>query len=288
MNSSTAGSPLKSSLPIGLVLSLALFLFINTPQARAQTSYLPDAPQPQHLASSDDLSSTEESSLLQDQAPKPDAQAPPAKADPQAASPITHAPYQKRKWAQYVDPGEKIPALYPDDKWVFWLHEEARVSSAFPAFLSAGYGQLTDTPDYGTDSGAFGERVGAAFIRQATMRFFCSSFFPVFTHEDPRYFRKASGSYLGRAGWAAERAIITQRDRGSHNFNYSDIFGHLAASALTPLYYPDKSANVHVVMQTWATSIAGAAGNNLFLEFVPDALNAWRNRKHRSDSSGTH
>ena len=163
-----------------------------------------------------------------------------------------------------VDPGEKIPALYPEDKWVFWLHEEGPRLLRLPGrLLSAGYGQLTDTPHYGTDSGAFGERVGAAFIRQATMRFFCSSFFPVFTHEDPRYFRKASGSYLGRAGWAAERVFVTQRDSGSHNFNYSNIFGHLAASALTPLYYPDKSANTHVVMQTWATSIAGAAGNNL-------------------------
>jgi len=50
------------------------------------------------------------------------------------------------------------------------------------------------------------------------MRFFCSSLFPVYTREDPRYFRKASGSYLARAGWAAERALVTQKDSGSHGF----------------------------------------------------------------------
>lgn len=244
------------------------------PVARAQVlASLPDAPRPQAFVEAD-------GDEAQDQAP-------PARPDPNAASPIAHAPYEKRKWAQYVDPGEKIPALYSEDKWVFWLHEETRVYATFPAFLSAGYGQLTGTPDYGSDSGAFGDRLGAALVRQATMRFFCSSLFPMVLREDPRYFRKAAGGYRGRAGWAAERAFVTQKDDGSRGFNYSDILGHLAASVLTRAYYPPKSANVHVVMQTWGTSIAGAAANNLFLEFAPDALNAWRLHQRHQDSSGT-
>jgi len=197
------------------------------------------------------------------------------------------APFEKRKWAQSVDPGERVPPLYPHDKWLFWLHEEKRVSSTLPAFLSAGYGQLTDTPAYGSDSSAFGERLGAALVRQATMRFFSSSLFPVFTGEDPRYFRKASGSRLGRAGYAAERAFITQNDDGSRGFNISNLFGHLSAAALTPLYYPSKSRRSSVVLQTWGTSIAGSAGDNLFLEFLPDAIHAWRRRRRGADSPGT-
>jgi len=262
--------PLRSFLPICLVLLLASVLALDAGVAQAQIpGRLPDAPQPQ--------------SAVADEAGVPVGE---GGAGPQAARPMAHAPYEKRKWAQWVDPGERIPPLYARDKWVFWLHEEARVSTAFPALLSAGYGQLTDAPAYGSDSAAFGDRVGAAFLRQATMRFFCSSAFPVLTHEDPRYYRKARGSYVRRAGWAAERALITQRDSGQHGFNYSNIFGHLAASALTPLYYPAPSANVHVVMETWGTSIAGSAGNNLFLEFVPDAIQAWKRHRARKDSSG--
>jgi hypothetical protein len=270
-------SILKATGTICLALLFVSISIVGPLSAHAQGfASLPDAPEPQAFAEPADGSS----SSLQNQTPQ-------AQADPQAASPIAHAPFEKRKWAQYVDPGEHIPPLYPEDKRVFWLHEERRVSSAIPALISAGYGQLTDTPDYGTDSGAFGDRVAAAFVRQATMRFFCSSMFPVLFHEDPRYYRKASGDYGSRAAWAAERALVTQRDSGSHNVNASDILGHLAASALTLAYYPSTSRNAHVVMQTWGTSIAGAAGNNLLLEFVPDALNAWRNRKHHADSSGT-
>jgi hypothetical protein len=269
---------------MSLVPQLPVLLLLSAAAAHAQTSrMLPDAPEPQAVAAAVDEAAISTSSL----AGALQSQNPPAQADPQAASPMKHASYETRKWAQWVDPGERIPPLYPQDKWVFWLHEEARISTAFPALLSAGYGQLTGTPAYGSDAGAFGDRVGAAFVRQATMRFFCSSFYPVFYREDPRYFRKASGGYLGRAGWAAERAFVTQRDSGRHGFNFSNIIGHLTASALTPAYYPSKSRNVHVVMQTWGTSIAGSAGNNLFLEFVPDALNAWHAHRRNKDSSGS-
>jgi hypothetical protein len=222
---------------------------------------------------------------IQQTAPPADSQSPPAKASPDAASPIEHAPFEVRKWSQYVDPGERIPPLYAKDKWIFWIHQEARVESAFPALLSAGYGQLSGVPAYGSDEEAFGDRLGAAFLRQATMRFFCNSFFPVIAHEDPRYFRKASGSYKSRAGWAAERAFVIQRDNGSHGFNTSDIFGHLAASALTPTYYPRPSANAAVVFQTWGTSIAGDIGNNMFLEFWPDVTNLWRRHRQKVDAA---
>lgn len=171
----------------------------------------------------------------------------------------------------------------------YWLHREAEPSAALPGFISAGFGQLVNSdPKFGTDSAAFGERLGAAFLRQATMRFFVISLVPAIDHTDPRYLRKASGGYGGRALWATERAFVSQKDDGSRTFNNSDIFGHLAASALTPLYYPHSSSSSRVVMTTWATSIGGTIGNNLILEFFPDAINAWR-RHHRQthhDTSG--
>ncbi|MGA8108353.1 MAG: hypothetical protein WBD46_18420 [Acidobacteriaceae bacterium] len=245
--------------------------------AHAQLSRsLPDAPLPRTALH------RPPGPLQQIPQPQSSSQNPPAKASPEAASPIEHAPFEERKWSQYVDPGERIPPLYARDKWVFWLHQEARVPAAFPALVSAGFGQLTGSPDYGSDSEAFGDRMGAALLRQASMRFFCNSAFPVLLHEDPRYFRKASGSYKSRIGWAAERAFVIQRDDGSHGFNNSDIFGHLAASALTPTYYPHPSANAGVVFETWGTSIAGDVGNNMFLEFWPDVTNLWRRHRQKT------
>jgi hypothetical protein len=154
---------------------------------------------------------------------------------------------------------------------MFWLHEEVQPMSLFPAFTSAGWGQLVGSdPKYGSDSGAFGERLGAAALRQATFRFFADSFMPTITHEDPRYFRKAHGKITARGVYAAERVFVSQRDDGSHGFNYAGTIGRAAASALTMAYYPAQSANGRVAAETWGISLAGWAGVNLFHEFWPD------------------
>ena len=113
------------------------------------------------------------------------------------------------KWFGVVDPGEKIPPLYPRDKMVFWLHEEFAPLSLLPAFTSSGWEQLVDSdPKYGSDSAAFGERLGAGVVRQATFRFFADSLLPTLTHEDPRYFRKAYGPITHRGVYAAERVFV--------------------------------------------------------------------------------
>jgi hypothetical protein len=241
----------------GLLLASAVGLI---PALRAQQADpLPNAPQAQQTS------------------PAPQT----APADPKAASPLGHESYEKRKWSGFVDPGERVPVLHARDKMAFWLHEEIEPSSPLPAFVSAGYGQLTNSdPRYGSDEAAFGERLGAALLRQASMRFFADSLFPTLDHEDPRYFRKASGGYAGRALHAAEFTFIDRNDSGHRTFNASDIAGHLAASALTPVYYPHSSRTSGVVLRTWGTSIAGAAVNNSFLEFWPDVVNKIHHRAH--------
>jgi hypothetical protein len=178
--------------------------------------------------------------------------------------------YSRSKWFGVVDPGEKIPPLYTRDKMMFWLH----------AFTSAGWGNLVGgDPKYGSDSGAFGERLGAAVVRQASMRFFSDSLLPAVTHEDPRYFRRAHGPITQRGVYAAERTFVSQRDNGSHGFNYSGVLGRAAAMALTIAYYPHASANWRAAAQGWGVSLAGSAGINLFHEFCPDARDRWFRRR---------
>lgn len=184
------------------------------------------------------------------------------------------------KWFGVVDPGEKIPPLDTRDKMMFWVHEEFQPLSMLPAFTSAGWEQLVDSdPLYGSDSAAFGERLGAAALRQASFRFFSDSLLPTLTHEDPRYFRKAYGSITDRGVYAAKRVFIAQHDDGSHGFNYSDTLGRAIAGALTMTYYPHPSANWRVAGKTWGVSLAGLAGVNIFQEFWPDVRDKVFRRK---------
>lgn len=190
-------------------------------------------------------------------------------------------PSAPSKWESVIDPRDHVPPFAARDKSLYWLREEENRIAWTPTFLSAGFGQLTDgDPRYGSDSAAFGERLGAGAIRGASMRMFSDSLLPLLTHEDPRYFRKACGGIKERGLYAAERVFVNRRDDGSLGFNYSVTLGHLAGAALTPLYYPAPSANGEVVVQSWLLSLAGAAGGNLFLEFWPDARDKIFHHRH--------
>jgi hypothetical protein len=246
-----------------------LFVFCvlgGTLASAQQVASLPNAPEP----------STDEQQAVRTPPPS----------DPNAITPMAHASYETRKWSPYVDPGERVPKLTPSNKMVFWLHEEFQPTSPLPSLVSAEYGNLTDSdPKYGTNGAAFGKRFGAAMARDAGMRLFSDSVLPTLTHEDPRYYREASGSYGGRAWHAAERMFVAQSDDGRHVFNVSDLFGRLLGSGLTMAYYPHQSTNGGVVLRTWGTAVVGGIGDNLFLEFWPDIVDRIRHRHQNAQTA---
>jgi hypothetical protein len=231
-------------IPFRFPAALLMLSLVVLP-AIGQDRALPDAPTPQHASNTSQIAPT--------------------------------------KWYGVVDPGQPALPLSRKDKLVFWLHEEVEPTSLLPAFISAGYGQLTGgDPKFGTDSGAFGERLGAAALREASMRFFSDSLLPALTHEDPRYFRMAYGGVKKRGTYALERVVIDRKNSGLRGINFSDTMGRLVASSLTTTYYPAASVNAGVVFKTWGTAMGGEAANNLFLEFWPDIRDAvfHRHKEH--------
>ncbi len=194
--------------------------------------------------------------------------------------------HQQYKWAKVVQPWQQPVRFSARDKLLFALRDEVRPVSLVPTFFSAGLGHALDSdPKYGTDSAGFGERLGGAALRQASMRILSYGVLPAVTREDPRYYRLGAdpvihgGRYAARSLYALERVLVARRDSGAAAFNTSNVVGHLAASLLVLTYYPHVSANTGVVMRTWGISLAGNAGNNLMLEFLPDLLKAVHHRK---------
>ncbi len=178
---------------------------------------------------------------------------------------------KKRHWSDIVEPGEKVPALTVRDKLLFPVHETFRWSTPAALLYSGWYGILRDNnPHFGVDAAGFGERLGASAIRQEGARFFSDGFLPILFHEDPRYYRKAYGSYPQRALYSVSRAVVTQRDNGSSGFNTSKVLGRGLSAALTQAYYPQASIAPRVVFTTWGISLTQLAGADFFDEFWPD------------------
>jgi hypothetical protein len=139
---------------------------------------------------------------------------------------------------------------------------------------AAGWEQLfNDSPNYGTDAGAFGQRLGAATIRGISEGVLSESFFAPLLREDPRYYVMGPGhNFFKRAIYAGTRTIITRTDGGHNTPNLSLIAGNAAGSALTIPYYPAQNTSTKEVLMTWGTGLGGSAVGFLVNEFLPDVL----------------
>jgi hypothetical protein len=178
-----------------------------------------------------------------------------------------------RKYAQVIEPWQKPEELTSFDKVIFSFAEVARPISLVPALYSASYEQLFRTdPKYGNDAGAFGEKLGAASLRRASLRVFSDGVFAAAFHQDPRYYRVVKGSIIHRSLLSAKQALVRRGDNGENQFNYSGITGRAASAALVLAYYPNPSTTGRVVGLTFAESIASDMGGNLVLEFLPNII----------------
>lgn len=146
---------------------------------------------------------------------------------------------------------------------------------AFAGFLaSAAYGQvLNGQPNYGTDRGAFGARLGAAAIGATAEGVFTDTVFAPLLHEDPRYY--VEGPQYGlvhRTVYAATRPLITRTDSGRSSPNGALLLGYAAAAALSLTYYPQSNRNFRDAVATFGGSIGGESLDYVLREFSTDVL----------------
>lgn len=148
-------------------------------------------------------------------------------------------------------------------------------------FISAGYSHLTNgQPNYGTDRGAFGERLGAGFLRSTSQSIFSTSVLSPLFHQDPRYYVQGPETSFGhRVLYAATRPLIGRTDGGRTTVNAALLIGYAGAAALTPTYYPSINHNFHDVAATFGSSLGGAAVGFGFSEFSDQIFKAVHLRK---------
>jgi hypothetical protein len=171
-------------------------------------------------------------------------------------------------------PGQTAPSLTDHNKVVLGLKESVTIFSVLGWASSAGYSHLTNgSPNYGTDKGAFGERLGATALRNVSENIFSVSLFAPLLHEDPRYYKMGKdNSLLKRTLYAATRPLITRTDDGRSTANFSLLAGNLFGAALTDAYYPPTNRGASQTFRTFGTSVGGSAFGFVVTEFLDDAL----------------
>ena len=175
---------------------------------------------------------------------------------------------------KYIPAGWTAPRLTAHDKIVLGLKDSYSPFSFLGIIFSAGYSHLTNgQPNYGTDRGAFGERLGATAIRDTSESLFTDTIFAPMLHEDPRYYVEGPQyNFFHRVIYAATRPIITRTDSGKESLNGALLLGYASASAISYAYYPAINQNFKDTAATFGGSLAGAAIGDFVSEFSDEVL----------------
>jgi hypothetical protein len=148
----------------------------------------------------------------------------------------------------------------------------------------AGEGQLTNAnPSFGQGLKGYGHYFVTAYADWATGDYMTEAVFPVMLHQDPRYFRKGTGSGFHRITYALSQVFWTHTDSGGHMVNFSEIGGN-AAAAMSQAYYPDNRSAASAASKL-AIQIGVDMASNVMKEFYPD-LRRWLSKKHSTRTPG--
>ena len=224
----------------------------------------------------------------------PDAPAPPIsddrKAGEQAAaaqqSPLQES--QQEKAAQQVKQQEKqrIVGVVPNFNVSYdqnaaplsrkqKLHLAFRTASDPAAFgiaaFDAGLSQAqNDFPGYHQGWKGYAKRFGAAYADNFDGTILGNAILPILLKQDPRYFRRGTGSFKSRLFYSVSTTVWSKSDNGKWGPNYSNVFGNLAAGGISNLYYPSSDRGVGLSFERGFTVTAYGAFGGVFNEFWPD------------------
>ncbi len=235
----------------------------------------------------------------------PDAPAPSsAPAQPPAASqptqPHSSSRYEQGEQQVHQEEHQRILGVIPNFYTSFYANDvvlssgqkfQLAFANAFDPVmflasgLDAGYEQATDQFEgYGQGMQGYGKRLGASYADTFDGIILGSAVFPVLLREDPRYFRKGTGSIGMRTFYAISTEFITKNDNGTWGPNYANVAGNLAAGGLSNLYYPQQDRGVGLTFERAAFDTIEGAMGAIVVEFWPDIVNHFSHKKQKHSS----
>jgi hypothetical protein len=167
--------------------------------------------------------------------------------------------------------GQKYQLFFKSatDPWPFVL-------TAF----GAGIDQAENSfPSYGQGMEGYAKRFGAGYTDYFTGNLLGNAVLASLLREDPRYFQKGTGSFIGRALWAAGGTVWCKRDNGSWGPNYANVMGNLMGAAVSNLYYPASDRTVGGTLGRGFAVTAQAIIGSEVIEFWPDMVRYHRRKE---------
>jgi hypothetical protein len=169
------------------------------------------------------------------------------------------------------------------DKFVIATQDSFDRGTVILGALFAGEGQLTNSNrSFGQGAAGYGQYFGASYGDYVIGNYMTEAIYPSILHQDPRYFRRGTGSTWSRLLYAIGQTFWTHSDSGRMHFNYSEVLGNATAVAISNAYYQDNRDAGDAITKL-GTQIGVDMAANVLKEFSSD-LNRKFFRKHHDQS----
>jgi hypothetical protein len=148
------------------------------------------------------------------------------------------------------------------------------------AAADAAYNEWTDSfPEYGEGMKGYAKYFGASYADAFDGTMLGNAIFPMLLKQDPRFFRKGTGSFNSRLLYAISTTFWCRNDNGNRGPNYSNLLGNLAAGGISNLYYPSADRGVALTFERGTVVTLEGTVGGVFEEFWPDiARKVFKNR----------
>lgn len=161
--------------------------------------------------------------------------------------------------------------LTPREKFKIAAEDSFDRGTVALAALFAGQSQLSnDNRAFGQGVAGYSKYLASAYADFVIGNYMTEGIFPVLLHQDPRYFRRGSGSGWSRMGYSMGQIFWTHRDSGGAEFNYSEVVGNSVAVAISTAYYSDDRS-VREALSQLGVQLGVDMATNVLKEFWPDA-----------------
>ena len=148
------------------------------------------------------------------------------------------------------------------------------------AALFAAESQLSNSDrSFGQGAKGYARYFGTSYADFAIGDLMTEGVGPTLFHQDPRFFRRGTGSAGSRFRYAAGQIFLTHGDNGHTQFNFSEVVGNSAAVAISMSYYPEHR-NASDAVAKLGTQLGVDMASNIIKEFAPDLARKF-SRKHK-------
>ncbi len=158
----------------------------------------------------------------------------------------------------------------PKEKFKIATNDSFDHGTVVLAAAFAGEGELTNSnPSFGQEELGYSRYFAAAYADLVIGNYMTEAVYPTLLHQDPRYFRRGTGSGWSRLGYAMGQIFWTHTDSGGTQFNYSEVVGNATAVAISMAYYPE-GRDAGSALSKLGSQLGVDMAANVLKEFWPD------------------